>query len=150
MKILFLCTGNSCRSQMAEGFARHLSGGAVTAESAGIESHGLNARAVSAMKDIGIDISTQESKVVTDEMISSADLIVTVCDHAKEHCPVIPSKIRQLHWSFDDPAKASGTEQEIRETFHRVRDEIGSKVRELLASQQPARRVASESKTSFL
>lgn len=143
MKVLFLCTGNSCRSQMAEGFARHLSNGNVIAESAGIESHGLNARAVSAMSEIGIDISGQKSKLVTEDMIVSADLIITVCDHAKEHCPVIPSKIRQLHWSFDDPAKATGTEQEITETFRRVRDEIRSKVKDLLARSQPARRVAS-------
>lgn len=143
MKILFLCTGNSCRSQMAEGFARRLGSGRVTSESAGIESHGLNARAVSAMREIGIDISTQRSKVVTDDMIASADLIITVCDHAKEHCPVIPLKIRQLHWSFDDPAKATGTEQDITDTFRRVRDEIGAKVKDLLARSQPAGRVAS-------
>lgn len=128
---------------MAEGFARHLSSGSVTAESAGIESHGLNARAVWAMREIGIDISDQMSKVVTEDMIASADLIITVCDHAKEHCPVIPSPIRQLHWSFDDPAKATGTEQEIMDTFRRVRDEIGSKVKDLLAQSQPAGRVAS-------
>lgn len=132
MKILFLCTGNSCRSQMAEGFARQSGDGHVTAESAGIESHGLNPKAVAAMDEIGIDISKQTSKIVTDTMIRSADLIITVCDHAKEHCPVIPAQIRQLHWSFDDPAKATGTEEEIRKTFRRVRDEIGAKVHGLL------------------
>ena len=133
MKILFLCTGNSCRSQMAEGFARQLGDGRVTADSAGIESHGLNPKAVDAMRDIGIDISGQSSKVVSNGMIRSADLIITVCDHAKEHCPVIPAQIRQLHWSFDDPAKATGSEEEIRETFRRVRDEIGAKVRGLVS-----------------
>lgn len=133
MKILFLCTGNSCRSQMAEAFARHYGNGRVTADSAGIESHGLNPKAVDAMDEIGIDISSHSSKVVTDDMIRSADLIITVCDHAKEHCPVIPARVRQLHWSFDDPAKATGSEEEIRETFRRVREEIGAKVRGLVS-----------------
>lgn len=133
MKILFLCTGNSCRSQMAEAFARHYGNGRVTADSAGIESHGLNPKAVDAMREIGIDISSHSSKVVTDDMIRSADLIITVCDHAKEHCPVIPAQVRQLHWSFDDPAKATGPEEEIRETFRRVREEIGAKVRGLVS-----------------
>lgn len=132
MRILFLCTGNSCRSQMAEGFARRFGNGRVTADSAGIESHGLNPKAVAAMGEMGIDISKQTSKIVTDTMIRSADLIITVCDHAKEHCPVITAQIHQLHWSFDDPAKATGTEEEIWGTFRRVRDEIGAKVLGLL------------------
>ncbi len=84
------------------------------------------------MIEVGIDISHQQSKVVDDVMIASADLIITVCDHAKEHCPVIPEHIRQVHWSFDDPAKASGTDVEIKSTFRRVRDEIGEKVWGLL------------------
>jgi arsenate reductase len=132
MTILFLCTGNSCRSQMAEGFARHYGGGRITARSAGVEAHGLNPQAVAAMAEIGIDISAQRSKVVDAAMIASADLIVTVCDHAREHCPVVPARIRQLHWSFDDPAKATGTPEEVRAVFHRVRDEIGAQVRALI------------------
>lgn len=132
MRILFLCTGNSCRSQMAEGFARKLGVGEIEVNSAGLEAHGLNPRAVAAMREIGIDISQQESTVVSDAMIARADLIITVCDHAKEHCPVVPGTTRQLHWSFDDPAKAMGTEDEIVNTFRRVRDEIDIRVRELV------------------
>ncbi len=133
-RILFLCTGNSCRSQMAEGFARNYGRGRVIAESAGIEAHGLNSHAVAAMRECGIDISGQSSKVVTEAMITQADLIVTVCDHAKEHCPMVPSGIPQLHWSFDDPAKAAGSQEQISATFRRVRDEIQEKVKTLLAT----------------
>lgn len=132
MKLLFLCTGNSCRSQMAEGWARHHGRGIVTATSAGIEAHGVNKWAVEAMTEVGIDISGQSSKTVSPEMIATSDLIITVCDHAREHCPVVPGHIRQVHWSFDDPAKAQGTEEEIRSTFKRVRDEIGIKVQSLI------------------
>lgn len=143
MKVLFLCTGNSCRSQMAEGFARHRFDGGVTAQSAGIQAHGLNPRAVDAMNEIGIDISHQKSKVVTPEMLESADVVVTVCDHANEQCPVVPAHVRQLHWSFDDPATATGTEDDIRAVFRRVRDEIGAKVQELaqaIAAASPLHR----------
>lgn len=101
--------------------------------SAGIEAHGLNPRAVAVMQEIGIDISRQKSKVVTPEMIAAADLLVTVCDHAKEHCPIVPGHIRQLHWSFDDPAKATGTEEEVVAVFRKVRDQIGERVQELLS-----------------
>lgn len=133
MKLLILCTGNSCRSQMAEGFARHYGQGRLTVTSAGIEAHGLNPRAVSAMKEIGIDISGHQSKVIEDSMIASADLIVTVCDNARERCPVVPSAVRQLHWSFDDPAKATGAEAEIMAEFRRVRDAIGAKIKSLVS-----------------
>ncbi|HWO58284.1 MAG TPA: arsenate reductase (thioredoxin) [bacterium] len=134
MTILFLCTGNSCRSQMAEGFARHFGGGRFAVDSAGLEAHGLNPQAVAAMAEIGIDISAQRSKVIDAAMIDSADLIVTVCDYAREHCPVVPTRVRQLHWSFDDPAKATGTPEEVRAVFRRVRDEIGARVRALVES----------------
>lgn len=117
---------------MAEGFAHHLGRDQVRAMSAGIEAHGLNPRAVAAMGEIGIDISRQESTVVDAAMLASADIVVTVCDHAREHCPVVPRDVRQLHWSFEDPAKAQGTEPEIMSTFRRVRDEIGDKVGALI------------------
>lgn len=141
MNILFLCTGNSCRSQMAEGFARHYSDRHVTATSAGIEAHGLNPRAVTAMREIGIDISRQVSSVVDPDMLAAADIVVTVCDNAKERCPVVPDRLRQMHWSFEDPAKARGTEAEIVGIFRRVRDEIGEKVRGLAhdLAAQPTR-----------
>ena len=128
LRILFLCTGNSCRSQMAEGFARHLGGGIVEASSAGIEAHGQNPRAIRAMAEIGIDISGQESTVVTDGMIEEVDLVVTVCGHADAHCPVLPPGVEKLHWPFDDPAQATGSEEEIMTEFRRVRDEIGTRI----------------------
>ncbi len=141
MNILFLCTGNSCRSQMAEGFARHIGRGQLSVMSAGLEAHGLNPRAAAAMQEIGIDISQQPSTVVDVTMLSSAEIVVTVCDHAKEHCPVVPGHVRQLHWSFEDPAKALGTEAEIASIFRRVRDEIADKVRGLIGEliAQPVR-----------
>ena len=132
MNILFLCTGNSCRSQMAEGFARHLAGERVTVQSAGIEAHGKNPRAIDAMKEVGVDISAQESTRLTDAMLEKADLVVTVCGHADEHCPLLPPGTRKLHWPLEDPARATGTEEEIRAEFRRIRDEIQKRVTELM------------------
>ena len=100
-RVLFLCTGNSCRSQMAEGWAKHLGGGIVEVESAGIESHGKNPRAIAVMYEAGVDISGQESTRVTDEMIARADIVVTVCGHADEHCPMLPPGKRKSHWPMN-------------------------------------------------
>ena len=119
---------------MAEGFARELGKGKIMAASAGTEAHGLNPQAVAAMAEIGIDIASQKSKVIDQQMVAVADIIVTVCDRARENCPVAPGHVRQLHWSFDDPAKATGSPDEIRSVFCRVRDEIGGKVKELVES----------------
>lgn len=124
MKLLFLCTGNSCRSQMAEGWARAIGGGAWEVESAGIEAHGLNPRAVAAMREVGIDISRQHSKVVTPEMLRAADLVITVCGDADERCPALPPGVRKFHWPLPDPAKATGSEEEIMAVFRAVRDQI--------------------------
>ena len=132
MNILFLCTGNSCRSQMAEGFARSLAAGSVEVESAGIEAHGKNPRAIAAMQEVGVDISAQESTRLTDAMLERADLVVTVCGHADEHCPLLPPGTRKLHWPLEDPARATGTEEEIRTEFRRIRDEIQERVTELM------------------
>lgn len=132
MNILFLCTGNSCRSQMAEGWARRLGGESVTVQSAGIEAHGKNPRAIAVMTEAGIDISDQESTVVDDAMIGAADVVVTVCGHADEQCPVLPAGIRKIHWPLSDPAKASGTEDEIMAQFRETRDEVKSRVTALL------------------
>lgn len=110
LNLLFLCTGNSCRSQMAEGWARYLGGRHVRVESAGIEAHGKNPRAIAIMTEAGIDISGQESSIVDQGMLDRADLVVTVCGHADEQCPVMPSDTRKLHWPLSDPAKATGTE----------------------------------------
>jgi len=129
LKVLFLCTGNSCRSQMAEGWAKHLRGGRIEAYSAGIETHGLNARAVIVMAEAGVDIASQRSKHV-DELASVAfDVVVTVCGHAHEHCPVFPGSTRVVHVGFDDPPRLAAdarTEDEALAHYRRVRDEIRS------------------------
>jgi arsenate reductase len=136
MNILFLCTGNSCRSQMAEGWARHLGGELFEVQSAGIERHGKNPRAIAIMQEAGVDISGQESTRLTDEMLASADLVVTVCGHADEHCPVIPANTRKEHWPLDDPARASGSEAEIMEIFRASRDDIRQRVAGLLKNYE--------------
>jgi thioredoxin type arsenate reductase len=127
MKILFLCTGNSCRSQMAEGWARHLKSDVFDAYSAGIETHGLNPLAVKVMAEAGVDISGQRSKLVSEFNDIPFDLVVTVCGHANEHCPVFPGKTRVLHVGFDDPPKLAANaknEAEALGHYRRVRDEI--------------------------
>ncbi|MFC1605938.1 arsenate reductase (thioredoxin) [Pseudomonadota bacterium] len=131
-RILFLCTGNSCRSQMAEGWARSLGGDEFAVESAGIEAHGKNPRAIAVMAESGVDISGQESTVVSDDMLQRADVVVTVCGHADEMCPALPNGVRKLHWPLPDPAKATGTEEEIMTAFRATRDEVERRVRELL------------------
>ena len=130
--MLFLCTGNSCRSQMAEGWARHLGGGIIEARSAGIEAHGQNPRAIAVMHEAGVDISGQKSTRVTDDMIARADIVVTVCGHADEHCPVLPPNVKKLHWPLSDPAQATGTEDEIMAVFRATRDEVRQRVEALL------------------
>jgi arsenate reductase (thioredoxin) len=144
LKILFLCTGNSCRSQMAEGWANHLGGDRVEAMSAGIEAHGKNPRAIAVMREAGVDISRQESTRVTPEMLAQADLVVTVCGHADEHCPVLPPGVQKKHWPLEDPAKATGTEDEIMAKFRATRDEVKSRVEALIGGLKMA--VRSDSK----
>ena len=124
MRILFLCTGNSARSQMAEGWARHLRGDVIEPYSAGTEAHGLNPLAVEVMKEAGVDISYQRSKLVTELLDIPFDYVVTVCSNAEKNCPVFPGKVKVIHHSFDDPAKAEGSREEKMEVFRRVRDEI--------------------------
>jgi len=137
-KLLFLCTGNSCRSQIAEGWARHLGRDRISARSAGIEAHGKNPRAIEVMREVGVDISTQESTRLTDTMLESADILVTVCGHAAEHCPVVPAGVRKEHWPLEDPAKATGTEDEIMAVFRASRDDIRMRVATLLRQLQDA------------
>jgi len=132
-RILFLCTGNSCRSQMAEGWVRHFAGDEFQVESAGIEAHGQNPRAISVMAEVGVDISGQESTVVTEEMLRRADVVVTVCGHAEEMCPALPPSVRRIHWPLTDPARATGSEEEIMAEFRATRDEVEQRVRSLLA-----------------
>ncbi len=131
-RILFLCTGNSCRSQIAEGWANHLGSEWLEATSAGIEAHGKNPRAIAVMREAGVDISHQESTRVNPEMLTWADLVVTVCGHADEHCPVPPPGVRKKHWPLEDPAKATGTEDEIMAKFRATRDEIKNRVEEMI------------------
>ncbi|MBU1909738.1 MAG: arsenate reductase ArsC [Verrucomicrobia bacterium] len=134
LKFLFLCTGNSCRSQMAEGWARHLKGDVIEAYSAGIEKHGLNPLAVKAMAEAGVDISRQQSKRVDELDTMVFDYVVTVCGHANEHCPVFPGRGKIVHAAFDNPPKlATGarTEAEALPYYRRVRDEIRAYVEKL-------------------
>jgi arsenate reductase len=144
--ILFLCTGNSCRSQMAEGWGRFLGGDAIQVESAGIEAHGKNPRAVAVMAEAGVDISSQESKRVTDDMIQRADIAITVCGHADGHCPLVPAGVNKIHWPLADPAKATGTEAQIMAQFRSTRDEIRSRVTELYR-ELAARKIAPPTST---
>ena len=130
--ILFLCTGNSCRSQIAEGWARHLAADEVRVTSAGIEAHGKNPRAIAVMAEAGVDISGQESTRLAPEMLEDVDLVVTVCGHADEHCPALPPGVLRFHWPLDDPARAEGSEAEIMATFRQSRDDIRNRVRVLL------------------
>lgn len=132
MNILFLCTGNSCRSQMAEGWAGQLGGKWVEAQSAGIESHGKNTRAIDVMREAGGDISRQESTKLTDEMLTSADCVVTLCGHADENCPVLPEGTRKEHWPLDDPGKAMGSEDEIMAVFRASCADIRRRVEDLI------------------
>jgi arsenate reductase len=127
IKVLFLCTGNSCRSQMAEGFASHLKGNVIDASSAGLEAHGLDDYAVRIMEEIGIDISRQQSKSVDDLDETHFDYVITVCGHADEHCPLFPGTTRVVHRGFDDPPKLAESltiKEEKLACYRRIRDEI--------------------------
>ena len=136
MNILFLCTGNSCRSQIAEGWARKFAPPGWEIESAGIEAHGKNPLAIAVMAEAGVDISQQESTKLTDEMLQHADYLVTVCGHADEHCPAVPAGTRKEHWPLSDPAKATGSEEDIMAEFRAARDDIKLRVRDLLQRLQ--------------
>lgn len=124
LKIMFLCTGNSCRSQMAEGFARELGKGLLEAYSAGLMAAGVNQRAVAVMKEQGIDISTQRSKEIDEKLLRTMDMVITLCDNAAEACPWTPPEIKRLHWPIKDPVGTVGSEDKIMKEFRRARDEI--------------------------
>jgi arsenate reductase (thioredoxin) len=128
IRVLFLCTGNSCRSQMAEGFLRHLANDRFEVASAGTSPQELNPGAVDAMREIGIDIASQRSKHVDHFVGKRFDFVITVCDQAKENCPIFPAQASVLHWSFDDPALAQGSREDRMSVFRRVRDEIMDRV----------------------
>ena len=134
LKVLFLCTGNSCRSQMAEGWARALKGDQIEAHSAGVEPHGMNPRAVRVMAEAGVDIAGQRSKHVDELRDVPFDYVVTVCDHANETCPVFSGRTKRVHVGFDDPpqlARDSKSEEEALSHYRRVRDEIKAFVERL-------------------
>lgn len=124
---------------MAEGFTNLLAGDQIEARSAGLEAHGKNPRAIAIMREAGVDISRQESKQITPALLHWADVVITVCGHADEHCPVVPPPKRKQHWPIPDPAKATGTEDEIRSAFHAVRDDIHSRVTGFVASLRQQR-----------
>ncbi|MFP3884073.1 arsenate reductase (thioredoxin) [Priestia filamentosa] len=126
--IYFLCTGNSCRSQMAEGWGKKYLGESWNIYSAGIEAHGLNPNAVKAMKEVDVDISNQTSDIIDKSILNSADLVVTLCGDAADKCPMTPPHVKREHWGFDDPAKAEGTDEEKWAFFQRVRDEIEERI----------------------
>jgi arsenate reductase (thioredoxin) len=131
--VYFLCTGNSCRSQIADGFLNALGIDKYEVKSAGLEAHGLNPRAVQVMKEAGVDISKNTSNVIDPEILNIAAYVITLCGHADEHCPVISNKnVTKWHWVFDDPAKATGTEEEIMAQFRSVRDSIKSRIEQFV------------------
>ncbi len=132
IRVMFLCTGNSCRSQMAEGFARALGKGLVDAHSAGLMPAGINKRAIAVMQEVGIDISDQESKGIDEDFLRSMDVIVSLCGNAEESCPWTPPEIRRLYWPVKDPVGTIGSEEEIMAEFRRARDEIRQKVAVLI------------------
>lgn len=132
-RILFLCTGNSCRSQMAEGFLRIVAGETFDVFSAGTDPVGVNPNAIRVMAERDVDISGQESKGVKPFLGRHFSYVITVCDRANERCPIFPGVMRRLHWSFDDPGHATGTEEESLAVFRRVRDEIEAHVRRFVS-----------------
>lgn len=124
--IYFLCTGNSCRSQMAEAWGKKYLGDQWNVFSAGIEAHGVNPNAVRAMQEVGIDITSQTSDVIEPAILNEADLVVTLCSHADAVCPTTPPHVKRIHWGFDDPAGKEWSE------FQRVRDEIGARIKDFM------------------
>lgn len=131
-RALFVCSGNSCRSQMAEGWLRVLSGGRIEAGSAGLDPHGQNPRAIAIMAEAGVDIAGQASKALTNDHLQWADLVITVCGEAEETCPLLPPGTRKEHWPLPDPAKAIGSEEEILAVFRASRDDIRRRVADLI------------------
>lgn len=128
--LYFLCTGNSCRSQMAEGWGKEILGDEWQVLSAGIEAHGLNPNAVKAMNEVDIDISNQTSDIIDLDILNNADFVVTLCGDAADKCPMTPPHVKRDHWGFVDPAKAEGTDEEKWTVFQNVCDEIGARIRE--------------------
>lgn len=134
LKVMFLCTGNSCRSQMAEGFARAFGKGLIEPYSAGLMAAGVHPRAIAVMNEIRIDISKQKSKEIDEAYLRSMDVVITLCSNAEESCPWTPPEIKRLHWPIKDPVGTIGTDEHIMNEFRRARDEIREKVEEFVAA----------------
>ncbi|MGX2962096.1 arsenate reductase (thioredoxin) (plasmid) [Peribacillus sp. JNUCC 23] len=134
--LYFLCTGNSCRSQMADGWAKQLLPTDWQVLSAGIEAHGVNPNAIKAMNEVGIDISNHTSDIIDQETLNNATLVVTLCGDAADKCPMTPPHVKREHWGFDDPAKAQGTEEEKWQVFQQVRDAIGARIEQFVKEQK--------------
>ncbi len=132
LKVLFLCTGNSCRSQMAEGFGRAYGTGLIEAHSAGLLPAGVNPHAIRVMNEVGIDISGQTSKAVDAKLLGRMDVIITLCGHAERLCPATPPDSKRLHWPIDDPVGMVGTEEKILSEYRRARDELSEKIKEFV------------------
>lgn len=130
--LYFLCTGNSCRSQMADGWAQKLLPEDWEVYSAGIETHGVNPNAIKAMNEVGIDISHHTSDLINQDILNKATLVVTLCGDAADKCPMTPPSVRREHWGFEDPAKATGTEEEKWAIFQQVRDAIGARIEQFV------------------
>jgi arsenate reductase len=135
-KVMFLCTANSCRSQIAEGFAREFGKGLLEAYSAGLMAAGVHKRAIAVMKEIGMDISNQKSKVIDEDLLKQMDIVVTLCGYAEDLCPRTPPEIKRIYWPIKDPVGMIGTEEEIMSEFRRARDEIKEKVQKLVKEMQ--------------
>ncbi|HWR72148.1 MAG TPA: arsenate reductase ArsC [Nitrospirota bacterium] len=136
LKVMFLCTGNSCRSQMAEGFARTLGKGLIEAHSAGLMAAGVHPRAIAVMKEAGVDISRQTSKGIDEQLLRSMDVVITLCDNAAEACPWTPPELKRLHWPIKDPVGALGSKDHIMNEFRRARDEIRGRIEEFLGGMK--------------
>lgn len=136
IRVLFLCTHNSARSQMAEGFLRALAGDRFEAASAGTEATRVHPLAIRVMDEVGIDLTGHTSQIIDAFLGQRWDYVITVCDNAHERCPVFPGQTIRLHWSFDDPSQATGTDEDRLAAFRRVRDEIVARIREWLADQE--------------
>lgn len=134
-KVLVLCTGNSCRSQMAEGYLRYFAFNSTLVYSAGVETHGVNPLAVAVMMEDGVDISAQTSNNVEDYVHVDFDFVITVCDNARERCPYFPARAQKFHCNFSDPAKASGSREDVLQEFRRVRDRIKAFCKEFAEQQ---------------
>jgi len=132
IKVMFLCTANSCRSQMAEGFAKEFGKDLMEVYSAGLMAAGIHKRAAAVMKELRIDITGHKSKVIDPELLGKMDLVITLCRHAEEYCPTTPPEVKRLHWPIKDPVGTVGTEEEIIKDFRRARDEIREKIHGLI------------------